>query len=78
LNLEEITVNQEGNYLLFFNAVMTSTVQRANLKVSVWVNGAELPECSTKSFHIRASRGTQRFFRKPDLFFAKSESLRSG
>lgn len=49
----EITVQQDGNYLLVYNGVFESAVQRANPKVTVQVNGENVLGASTASAYIR-------------------------
>ena len=49
----EITVRQDGNYLLVFNGVYESSVQRANPKATVQVNGENVLGAATSSAYIR-------------------------
>ncbi len=49
----QITVKEEGNYLLVYNGVYESGVARANPKATVQVNGANVLGASTSSAYIR-------------------------
>ena len=49
----EITVRQDGNYLLVYNGVYESGVARANPKTTVQVNGENVPGAVSSSAYIR-------------------------
>ncbi len=51
----QVTVNTSGNYLLVYNDSVTSTLQRANVKVTVNLNGAPVSGAQTKCHYIRNS-----------------------
>ena len=54
-NAHEVTVNIEGDYLLVYNDSLTSSLQRANQKVTVNLNGAPVSGAETKCHYIRNS-----------------------
>ncbi len=54
-NAHEITVNTAGDYLLVYNDSLTSSLQRANPKVTVNLNGAPVTGAETKCHYIRNS-----------------------
>ena len=54
-NNHEITVDQDGDYVLAFNLASSSTVQRANPKVTVQVEGSDVLGAESKSGYIRAA-----------------------
>ncbi len=56
-NTDEITVLEDGDYLLSFNSTSYSTTNRTNNKVKVLVNGAAINGAETKSNYIRNSSG---------------------
>ncbi len=53
VNPDQITVNNNGDYLLIYNDSFTSILQRANPKITVNVNGSAVPGAETKSHYIR-------------------------
>jgi hypothetical protein len=54
-NAHEITVNTAGDYLMVYNDSLTSSLQRANPKVTVNVNGSPVTGAETKCHYIRNS-----------------------
>lgn len=52
-NPEDITVLENGDYLLTFNGALTAAVNRANVRVTVEVDGAQVLGAESKSFYIR-------------------------
>jgi hypothetical protein len=65
---DQITVNNDGDYLLIYNDSFTSAIQRANPNIMVNVNGSPVTGAETKSHYIRSgsahteSSGTLVFF----------------
>jgi hypothetical protein len=53
VNPEQVTVNNDGDYLLIYNDSFTTTVQRANPKITVNVNGSPAAGAETKCHYIR-------------------------
>ncbi len=56
-NNEQITVNQDGSYLLVYNDAMTSATARANNTIEVAVNGTPITGAQTKSHYMRNQSG---------------------
>jgi len=50
---DQITVNNNGDYLQIYNDSFTSILQRANPKITVNVNGSTVPGAETKIHYIR-------------------------
>jgi hypothetical protein len=53
----EVQVTEAGDYLLIYHDTLTSTVQRANPKMTVQVNGSSVAGAETKSHYIRSDSG---------------------
>lgn len=54
---QEITVLEDGDYLLSFNANFTSTVQRAAPKAFIQVNGSDVTGAMSATGYIRSQSG---------------------
>jgi hypothetical protein len=57
LGTSDITVSQDGDYLLIYNGAFTSTAQRANPNIVVELNGVDVDGGECKSNYIRGSSG---------------------
>lgn len=56
-NEHQITVSDNGDYLLVYNDSMTSTAQRPNPIIRVQVNGTDVTGAETKTHYIRSDSG---------------------
>ena len=57
-NAEQITVAQDGNYLLVYNDAFSASSQRPSPRITVEVNGTVVPGAITATHYIRDSGGT--------------------
>jgi hypothetical protein len=58
---EDITLNQDGSYLVFVNIPIASTVQRANIRALISIYGTTVSGMEAKQGYIRADAPTLHF-----------------
>lgn len=56
-NNHQITIQAQGDYILGYNNVFTSTVQRANPRITIEINGVEESGAISASHYIRSASG---------------------
>src|SRR3989338_8907156 len=56
-NSHQITVNQDGDYLVSINDALNGAVARSNSRLEILVNGTPAPGAQTKSHYIRNQNG---------------------